>query len=268
MARGAVGREQFGRNIVQRLPRGQARQHPFDNGSVGMKLAQPAAYDRFRLAPEQVEKGAVRAENFPITRSQDDAHGGLLEQILQLVLPAGEQVNHTALVRKVARDGGKTDQPFPRIAQRRERQGNLDAPAVLAKSRGLEVLDHLAAPDADHEPAELVPLPARQQHTTGSPDDLVRREAEDALRRGVPSGDDPVQPPAEDGVVEIFNHGGELAVQVWPRRRGPRTLCRDFAARRRLMSARYSGHAGNAKHSIPSRHRQHDRECGAACQAL
>lgn len=214
MARGSVVGEKFGRNIVQRLAFGQLREHSRDRGRLRVKLAQGAADHLFGRPIQQVEEGAIGAKDRSIARGQDNAHGRFIEQILQLVLPAREHINHPAFARDVARDGGKSSQSPPRVAHGRERQRNVDALPVFAQPFRVVVLHDFAAPDSGEELAELVALSARQQHATGAPDNLRSLKTEDALRGRVPIRDDTTKGTTENGVVGMLDDGGKLTAHV------------------------------------------------------
>ncbi len=97
------------------------------------------------------------------------------------------------------------------IADRRDRHGQIDQPAVLALAYGFEVIDALAGFHlADDDVFFERPIVGNDQ-CNASPHGLVCCESEDAFGRLVPGRDDAVEILPDDRVVGGINDRGEVS---------------------------------------------------------
>src|ERR1700730_18208425 len=80
---------------------------------------------------------------------------------------------------------------------------------MLALPDGLIVVDALATPDSRHDRFFLFLLIGRNQTRNRLADDFLSQIAKNALRAGVPAGDDAIEVLADDGVVARFDDSGE-----------------------------------------------------------
>src|SRR5439155_22575997 len=110
----------------------------------------------------------------------------------------------------VPRDRRYADGLASRSYDRRERHRHVDPAAVLADDRQLTPRDATDA-QVTLDLAKLVrSVIGAQQQADAAPDHFARRVPEEALRAGVPGGDDPaIRREAHDCVVGGLHHRAE-----------------------------------------------------------
>ena len=130
----------------------------------------------------------------------EDLHNG--EQVLYAVgeFPGQHSLAFFKLLSRsdVARDLGGTDNSTGVVANRRDRQRNVDQTTVLAASDRFVVIDFYAASDALQDGRHLVLAIGCRQNRDWSTDHLLGSVAEEPFRGGVPAGDDAIKRLAHD----------------------------------------------------------------------
>jgi hypothetical protein len=102
------------------------------------------------------------------------------------------------------------------IADRGNREGDIDAPPPLGETDGLEVVRSLPRAEPIENFVLFVVMLRRNQHRDRPTDDLVGRVAEESFGAWIPGLNDPAQVFGDDRVLRRVDDGGKKA----------RVLCR------------------------------------------
>src|SRR5579884_1918865 len=116
-------------------------------------------------------------------------------------------------LRYVAGNLGRADDRAVLIPYRRNRQRDVEQPAILAPADGLEVVYPLATAELSQNGRLLMHAIFGHEHGHRFAHRLLRRVAEQTLRAFVPGCNDAVQVFAYDGVVGGIDNGGKQAIR-------------------------------------------------------
>ncbi len=109
------------------------------------------------------------------------------------------RLGHLA-VGDVACDGRGPDDPPRRVADRRDRQRDVEDASVLGASARLDLIDLLPGVDQFEDAAYLALQAGRHEERDRAADGLIGRVSVEPLGAGVPTGDDAAAVPADDGI--------------------------------------------------------------------
>ena len=163
--------------------------------------------DAAELEPTVVGKGdgAVRVGG------PDDLGDGVGQVAKALLAGAQRRLGAFALG-DVAGDFGGADDLAGLVADRRDRQGDMDQPAVLATPHRFIVVDLLPAPDALQDRGHFVLTPGRGQDRDVPAEHFVRGITKEFLRGRIPARDDAVQGLARDRLVRRLHDRSQPSV--------------------------------------------------------
>jgi hypothetical protein len=100
----------------------------------------------------------------------------------------------------IARGGGQPNHLSPIVMDREDGEGDIDQPPISRLAHGLESLDTCPLPHLAEEVAHLIASIWRRNEEDRLPDRFLSPVAVQALRGGIPVGNDPIQCFANDRV--------------------------------------------------------------------
>ena len=110
----------------------------------------------------------------------------------------------------VAKDLGGADDLAGVVTNGRDAEGDIEAPAILAKTNGFEVIDALAGANPGEDDGLVGLQLVRDEGEDGGADHLLTGVSKDAGGGGIPTGDPAGEVLADDGVVGGFDDSGEF----------------------------------------------------------
>ena len=177
-----------------------------DCRSAGMISADRPADDLGRGVAEQPLGGGVPRHDRPVQILADD-------RVVARLDDGGEMPGvplEPAALGDVAGDLRDADNPAVRRHDRRDRQGDVDAAAVLADADGIVVVDALAGAEPAQQDLLFFGVQlGRNDDADRLPDHLSRGVAEHPLGRPIPGGDRRREVFADDGVVGRRDDAGQ-----------------------------------------------------------
>ena len=212
---------------------------PVDHVERGLRLGRDRPLDHQRL-----HRVADRRQPVPQLVSQDR------EELVLDPVGLAEHLARAFLERDVARDLRGADHAAAAIVDRRDRERDVDAPAVLREPHGLEVTDALARAQPRQDHLLLARALRRNDHEDRLADRLVGGIAEQPLGALVPGEDPTVQRLADDRVVGRIDDRGEARLDFVRLRAVARVDRRDPSAR--LVNAPFSDPPGSNHKSVSS----------------
>ena len=154
--------------------------------------------------PEDLGEGGVDLEQAGVVgfeREQADPDRGAVEGRVEALLGGAHRVLQADAVGDVAGDRRGADELAVGVVDERDPHRDIDPPAVLAQTDGLERLDALAARELREDPRVLVAPVGRHEHPEWAADRLGGGVAEELLGRPVPALDLAVERLGDDRVL-------------------------------------------------------------------
>ena len=96
------------------------------------------------------------------------------------------------------------------VANGRDAEGDVEAPAILAETNGFEVIDALAGANPGEDDGLVGLQLVRDDSEDGGADHLLTGVSENPGSGGIPTGDPAGEVLADDGVVGGFDDSGEF----------------------------------------------------------
>ncbi len=141
-----------------------------------------------------------------------DHVGDGVRQVAKALLAGAQRLLGAFALGDVAGDFGGADDLAGLVADRRDRQGDVDEAAVLATPHRFIVVDLLAAPDALQDRGHFVLTPGRGQDRDVPAEHFVRGITKEFLRGRIPARDDAVQGLARDRLVRRLHDRSQPSV--------------------------------------------------------